>query len=427
MKIIEGIEPLKRIISRQGPSAAVLETDDHEEAVREIIGEVRRRGDAALFEYTLKFDGVKLTSLEVSREQLTAAYSEVDSELISALKLAKERIESYHTAQKDKLMKESVREGLGWLVRPLNRVGIHTPGFASPLPSSLLMTAVPAKVAGAKEIIIVTPPRKDGRIHPVTLVAADIAGVDRVFSVGGAQAVAALAFGTETVPAVDKVCGPGNIFVFLAKKLLYGTVGIDGLFGPSEVLIIADDKADQAYCASDLLAQAEHTSGSAILITNSRRTADSVWSEVEEQLKSMSNREDIAQNLEDRGLIGLVASIGEAIELANMYAPEHLLLMVDRAGSYLDGITAAGCVIMGKKGTVVLGDYAAGPSHVLPTGGTARFGSPLNVNDFMKLTSVIDTDRFDIDGPGRAARTLADAEGLEGHSRAVEKRLEKQE
>lgn len=425
MKIIEGIEPLKRILTRQGPSRSAFETDEREQAVREIIDEVRRRGDAALIDYTLQFDGVKLDSLEVSKEKISAAYNEVDSELVSALRLAAARIESYHASQRDSLLNESVRDGLGWLVRPLNRVGIHTPGFTVPLPSSLLMTAIPAKVAGVKEIILVTPPRKDGTVHPATLVAADIAGVSRVFSVGGAQAVAALAFGTESIPVVDKVCGPGNIYVLLAKKLLYGTVGIDGLFGPSEVLIIADDKANPVYCASDLLAQAEHTSGSAIVLTASRKTADRVSREVEEQLKTLETREVVSQNLEDRGMIGLVGSIEEAVELANLYAPEHLLLMVSNAESYLDKVTAAGCVIMGERGTVVLGDYVAGPSHVLPTEGTARFSSLVNVIDFVKLTSVIDTDKFDINEPGRAARTIAEAERLDAHARAIEKRLKK--
>jgi len=424
MKIIKGIEQLKSVLSRRGPSLEPFEVDEREQAVREIIGEVRRRGDEALYDYTAKFDGVKLTSLEVSKEQVAAARGEVDSGLLSALKLAKGRIESYHLAQKDILLNESLKDGLGWLVRSLNRIGIHTPGFTAPMPSSLLMTAIPAKVAGVREIILVTPPQKDGRVHPVTLAAAGIAGVDRVFSVGGAQAIAALAFGTESVPMVDKVCGPGNIYVLLAKKLLYGTVGIDGLYGPSEVLVIADDKANPAYCASDLIAQAEHTSGSAILITTSRKVADEVSDEVEEQLKSLSNREDTKRNLEDRGMIGIVGSIDEAVELANLYAPEHLLMMVDKAESYLDGITAAGCIIMGEKGTVVLGDYVAGPSHVLPTEGTARFSSPLNVTDFMKLTSVIDTGKLDISELGKAAQILADAEGLEAHSRAVEKRLE---
>jgi histidinol dehydrogenase len=423
MKIIEGFEPLKSILSRQGPSSG-FETDEREKAVRDIITEVSRRGDAALYEYTQRFDGVKLDSLEVSKEQVIAASSSVNSELLSALNLAAERISSYHTSQRDSLLNESFRDGLGWLLRPLKRVGVITPGFTSPLPSSLLMAAVPAKVAGVKEIILVTPPQKNGQIHPATLAAAKIAGVDRIFSVGGAQAVAALAYGTESIPSVDKIFGPGNIYVTLAKKLLYGIIGIDGLFGPSEVVIIADDKADPAYCASDLLAQAEHTSGSAIMLTTSRKTAHKVRTEVEEQLKGLKNREEAEKNLEDWGMIGLVASIDEAIGLANLYAPEHLLMLVEDAGSYLEKITAAGCVITGEKGTVALGDYIAGPAHVLPTGGTARFGSPLNVTDFVKITSLIDTDKMDIDEIGKAAQVIAETEGLDAHAKAIEKRLE---
>ena len=422
MKIIEGFEPLKSILSRQGPSSG-FETDEREKAVRDIIMEVSRRGDTALYEYTQRFDGVTLDSLEVSKEQVIEASNSIDSELLSALNLAAERISSYHTAQRDSLLNESLRDGLGWLIRPLKRVGIITPGFTSPLPSSLLMAAVPAKIAGVNEIILVTPPQKNGLIHPATLAAAKIAGVDRIFSIGGAQAVAALAYGTESIPAVDKIFGPGNIYVTMAKKLLYGVVGIDGLFGPSEVVIIANDKADPAYCASDLLAQAEHTSGSAIMLTTSRKAAHKVRTEVEEQLKGLSNREEAEKKLEDRGMIGLVESIDEAIELANLYAPEHLLMLVEDAESYLKKITAAGCVIIGEKGTVALGDYIAGPAHILPTGGTARFGSPLHVTDFVKLTSLIDTDKFDISKIGKAAHIIAETEGLDAHSKAIEKRL----
>jgi len=420
MKIIEGFEPLKSILSRQGPSSS-FETDESEKAVMDIITEVSRRGDAALNEFTQRFDGVKLDSLEVSKEQIIEASNSVDSELLSALELAAERISSYHTAQRDGLLNESVRDGLGWLIRPLKRVGIITPGFTSPLPSSLLMAAVPAKVAGVNEIIVATPPQKNGQIHPATLAAAKIAGVDRIFSVGGA--VAALAYGTETIPPVDKIFGPGNIYVTLAKKLLYGVVGIDGLFGPSEVVIIADDKADPAYCASDLLAQAEHTSGSAIMLTTSRKTAHNVRNQVEEQLKEVPNKEETAKNLEERGMIGMVESIEEAVELANLYAPEHLLMLVENDETYLEKITAAGCVIIGEKGTVALGDYIAGPAHILPTGGTARFGSPLNITDFIKLTSLIDADKIKIGEIGKAAQIIAETEGLDAHAKAIEKRL----
>lgn len=423
MKILEGFELLKSILARQGPSGSAFEADEREETVRGIISEVKRRGDAALREFTLKFDGVTLESIEVNRDKLNAAADAVSPELLAALNLAAERISSYHRAQRDILLRESVSDGLGWLVRPLNRVGIITPGGTAPLPSSLLMTVLPAKAAGVNEIILVTPPRKNGAVHPATLAAAAIAGVDRVFSVGGAQAIAALAFGTESIPSVDKVCGPGNIYVTLAKKLLYGTVGIDGLFGPSEVLIIADEKADPAYCASDLLAQAEHTSGAGILLTGSRKTANRVRIEVEKQLGELKNREEAVKNLDNLGMIGLVESMDQAVELANLYAPEHLLILVEKPEMYIKKMTAAGCIITGRKGTVALGDYIAGPSHVLPTGGTARFGSPVNVSDFMKITSLVDTDRFDISEIGKAGKVIAEAEGLEAHAKALEKRM----
>jgi len=423
LKIIENYEEAKATLSRQGPSQSAFEADDHEPEVRQWIDDVRRRGDTALLEYTLKFDGVSLDSLEVSAEQVKAAYKKVDDRLVAALKLAAGRITDYHTAQKNALLREGIKNGMGWLIRPLGRVGIYTPGSAFPLPSSLLMTAIPARVAGVGEIIVVTPPGKQGEVSPLKLVAADIAGVDQVFSVGGAQAIAALAFGTESIPAVDKVCGPGNIFATLAKKLLYGVVGIDGLYGPSEVLIIADETADPAYCAADLLAQAEHPLGLPVLIALSKDLTDNIIYETEKQMKDLPQPDIARESLEQRGIVAVVADINRAIELANLYAPEHLLLMVDRADSYLDRISNTGCIVIGEKATVVLGDYVAGPSHVLPTGGTARFTSPQNVTDYIKLTSLISIDEVAVEKLGPAAQKLAIAEGLDAHAKAVEKRL----
>ncbi len=426
MKIIEGFQSAKAALSRQAKEAPDI--DEREQVVRQIINEVRQRGDAALFDYTLKFDGVKLTSLEVGREQINAAYNEVDSELLSALKLAAGRIESFHTTQRDSLLHESAGTELGWLIRPLNRVGVHTPGFTAPLPSSLLMTAVPAKAAGVKEVILVTPPRKDSTVHPAVLVAADIAGIDRVFSVGGAQAIAALAFGTKSIPAVDKVCGPGNIYVTTAKRLVYGAVGIDGLYGPSEVIIIADETANPEYCAADLLAQAEHDPlASAILITTSRPLADEVNREIEQQLKQLSRRTIATEALENNGIIAVVASVDEAIELSNLYAPEHLCLVVDKAASYVDKVSNGGCLFIGENSVEVLVDYVAGPSHVLPTEGTARFSSPLNVTDFVKLTSLVNMDKASLKELAQAAAIIARAEGLDAHARAAEKRLNKKD
>lgn len=425
MRIIEGFQPAKSVLSRQAPTEEVADIEQREQAVRQIISEVRRRGDAAVFDYTLNLDGVKLTSLELSKKQIKSTYLEVDRELLSALKLAAERIRSYHQQQKDAIWSIASKKGFGQLIRPLERIGVYAPGGTASYPSTVLMTVIPAKVAGVKEVILVTPPKANGAVPTPTLIAADIAQVNRLFSVGGAQAIAALAFGTESIPRVDKVYGPGNIYVLLAKKLLYGVVGIDGLYGPSEVMIIADETADPAYCAADLLAQAEHDPlASAVLVTTSPDLADKVIREVKKQLKDLSHQSIAAQSLEKRGIVAVVANMDEAIELANLYAPEHLCLLVGKATSYIDQVSSAGCIVVGEKSTVVLGDYAAGPSHVLPTGATARFSSPLNILDFVKFTSLVNVDKASLKQLGKAAATIARAEGLEAHARAVEKRLE---
>ena len=436
MKIIEGFNAARPILSRQIPTSAypvssalrqglqkMFGTEDPEQAVRQIISEVQTRGDEALFDFTSRIDGIKLSSLEVGKGEVADAYKEVDRELVSALQLAAKRIESFHRIQKENIWHEIAGKEAGQLIRPLRRVGIYVPGGTAAYPSTVLMTAIPAKAAGVGEVILATPPRANGKVPPVTLVAADIARVDRIFSIGGAQAIAALAFGTESVPAVDKICGPGNIFVMLAKKLVFGTVDIDGLQGPSEVLIIADENANPEYCAADLLAQAEHDSlASAMLVTTSRELADTVTQEVERQLSNLSRKKIAAEALK-RGVIAVVASLDEAIELANLYAPEHLCLMMDNASSYIEKITNAGCIIAGRNATVVLGDYTAGPSHALPTGGTARFSSPLNVSDFVKLTSVVTPDDASLKQLGPAAAIIARAEGLDAHSRTIERRL----
>lgn len=420
MKIIEGFKSAKAILSREAPREVF--GGDREPAVRQIIDEVRRRGDAALLSYTKKFDGAELTSLEVDKKQITSAYREVEKELISALKLAARRIRSFHLKQKQRIWR--IASPGSTQIRPLERVGVYAPGGIVSYPSTVLMTAIPARVAGVKEVILVTPPKASGAIPPPTLVAADIAGVDRVFSVGGAQAIAALAFGTESIPRVDKICGPGNIFVVLAKKLVYGAVDIDGLAGPSEVLIIADETANPGYCAADLIAQAEHDPlASAILITTSKKLANGVNQEVERQLKDLGRQAIAAESLQRQGLIAVVANIDEAIELANLYAPEHLYLMVRGAEGYVERIANAGCISIGENSTVALSDYVFGPSHVLPTGATARFGSPLNILDFIKLINLVNVDEASLLKLAKAAATMARAEGLEAHARAIEKRL----
>jgi histidinol dehydrogenase len=421
MKTISGFEKAKIVLSRQTRRDTSYK---QEPTVRRIINDVRRRGDAALFEYTEKFDGVKLDKLEINRRQIANAYKKVDKKLISALELAAGRISIFHEIQKQRALQTYTHGKTGWIVRPLEKVGLHAPGFTASYPSTVLMSAIPVKMAGVKEVILSTPPSKNGKISPVILAAAAIAGVDRVFSVGGAQAIAALAYGTESVPRVDKICGPGNIYVFLAKKLVFGVVGIDGLQGPSEVVVIADETANPDYCASDLLAQAEHGGLSqAILITNSRSLARNVLQAIEEQIRTLSRRDVINESLQDNGMIVIVDSIEEALELTNLYAPEHVLLLVKPNTSYEEHLTNAGCIVYGQKATVAMSDYVSGPSHTLPTEGTARFSSPLNVTDFMKITNVSSVGDALMNLAGEAAITIARAEGLDAHARAVELRL----
>jgi histidinol dehydrogenase len=424
MKIIEGYAQAKALFTRQGGPGAKVD-EDREKTVRDIIERVRREGDKALYDYSEKLDGIKLDALEVSKETIERAYRDVDKELLSAMQLVSESIKAYHQVQFKTLVKDSAKGSLGWVMRPQNRIGIYIPGSATPLPSSLLVTVIPARVAGVKEIFLATPPQKDGQVSPVKLAAAKIAGVDRIFAVSGAQAIAALAYGTETIPTVDKVFGPGSIYVTLAKKMVYGTVGIDGLYGPSEVIIIADETANPAFVAADLLAQVEHLSmASSMLITTSRKMAEAVNSEVAKQVRTLPRSEATADAIEKYGWITLVDSIDKAIELSNLYAPEHLCLVVKDADSYVHTVQNAGALFVGEDALEALVDYGAGPSHVLPTEGTARFGSGLNILDFVKLISVVKTGKKDIKQLGKAVMKIARAEGLEAHARAVEKRLE---
>jgi histidinol dehydrogenase len=438
MEIIEGFTAAKVRLTRKPASGAEEVSSEKksksrealgvevtaEQSVARIISDVRERGDAALREYNLKFDGVKTDSLEISREQIKAAYNHVDKELIAALRFAAERIRKFHQEQKDAIWHGVDGEEWGQIIRPLERVGFYVPGGTAPLPSSVLATLVPAKVAGVKNIILATPPRADFGAAPETLVAADIAGVDRVFGMGGAQAIAALAYGTESVPRVDKICGPGNIYVMLAKKQVFGAVDIDALQGPSEVLVIADEKARAEYCAADLLAQAEHDEmAQAIFITTSRKLAEAVIREIEQQLKTLPRRKIAAGSLRKYGAVIVVSTLDEAINLANLYAPEHLELMVEDAGSYAEKVVNAGCVFVGESSTEPIGDYVAGPSHVLPTGGTARFSSPLNILDFIKIIDVVKVNKSVLKKLSGPAMTIARAEGLEAHARAVERRV----
>lgn len=394
------------------------------EAVAEIVADVRRRGDAALREWTERIDGVRLAALEVSAEERQQAVADVPAELVEALRLAAGRIEAFHRQQPIASWQHAGPGGvLGQIVRPLERVGLYVPAGSAPLPSSLLMAAIPARVAGVAEIVVASPPDRDGRVASLTLAAAEIAGVQRVFRLGGAQAIAALAFGTASVPRVDKIVGPGNLFVVLAKRLVYGTVAIDGLPGPTETLVIADDTARPAVVAADLLAQAEHdTLSAAILLTPSPALARAVQAEVSRQAESLPRRDIIAGALASRSGIVVTRDLAQAVELANAYAPEHLCLLTAAPWELVGEIRNAGGIFIGEESFEVLGDYVAGPSHIMPTGGTARFASPVNVSDFVKIISLVGLNRAEMERIGPAAIRIAEAEGLRGHANAVRAR-----
>jgi histidinol dehydrogenase len=393
-----------------------------QKAVDRIIGDVRDEGDKALFDYTEKLDGVRPNSLEVDRREVVAAYSRINKEVMSALEFAAGRIRDFHAACEHQTGLIPIDRYLGQQILPLQRVGLYVPGGSAAYPSTVLMMAIPARVAGVEDIIMVSPPGKDGRIPAPTLVAADIAKVNRIFKVGGAQAIAALAFGTESIPRVDKICGPGNIFVTLAKKMVYGTVDIDGLEGPSEIVIVADEKARPALCAADLLAQAEHDPlASVVLITTSADLAERVDKEIEMQLGKLKRRSTIKKAI-DAGMLVLVDDMSQAVRLVNLFAPEHLSIMASNGSALVRRIHNAGCIFVGENSPVVLGDYVAGPSHVLPTGGSARFGSPLGVADFLKVTNVIALDKAAMRKLSQPAVEIAKAEGLDAHAQAIERR-----
>ncbi len=437
LKVIKGLAQAKAEFSRVDPldlSSLPPEVMDRTEAlfgerlspqesVQRILQDVRQQGDSALRYYGCLLDGVELEGLEVSEQEIVQAHQQVPEALVRALELAAGRIEKFHRATLRKSWVD-LSSGLGELVIPLERVGIYAPGGTAAYPSTVLMTAIPARVAGVREVILATPPRDGGVPNPAVLVAARLAGVDRVFRVGGVQAVAAMAFGTETVPRVDKICGPGNIFVTLAKRLVFGHVDIDGLYGPTETVVVADETASPAYCAADLLAQAEHDPlASPILITTSLSLVGEVEGEVDRQLVSLERGDLAGLSLERQGRVILVDSIEDAMELANTIAPEHLCLMVREAWAWVGKVRHAGGVFLGPFSPEVMGDYVAGPSHVMPTGGTARFSSALSVHHFLKTMPVVGLKPEEYRELAEAAATIARAEGLTGHARAVEVRL----
>lgn len=416
-------EFLKEVEKRNG------ETDKKvTEIVSEIIENVKTNGDKAVKDYTLQFDGKLPEYYEVPLEVIQDALTEADETFTSALLNAMENISAFHSRQKEQGFIDPHDNGviLGQRVRGLERVGLYVPGGTAAYPSSVLMNAVPAKIAGVKEIIMITPPLKDGTPNKDILAAAAICGVDRVFLAGGAQAVAALAYGTETIPKVDKIVGPGNIFVATAKKLLYGKVDIDMIAGPSEILVVADETADPKYLAADLMSQAEHDKlASAILITTSEKIADETIAELDRQVKELSRREIIEKSLSDYGAVIVTDSIDRAIELANGLAPEHLELQVENPMQYIGQIDNAGSVFLGKYAPEPLGDYFAGPNHVLPTSGTARFFSPLSVNSFTKRSSFIYyTEQALLDARDDIV-CIAEKEGLTAHANAIKVRFGK--
>ncbi len=393
-----------------------------DEAVRRIIHSVRQRGDQALFDWNRKIDNVALDDLRVSTEEMTLALAAIAPDLRAALEQAAERIRAFHQKQPIHSWIDAAAQGsLGQLIRPVDSVGVYVPGGTAPLPSSLLMSVIPAQVAGVSEIIVCTPPGSGaGDIHPVILAAAAIANVEKVYRVGGAQAIAAMAYGTETIPRVATIVGAGNLFVTLAKQQVYGDVGIDGLPGPTETIVIADDGADPKLAAADLLAQAEHDAlASAILLTPSRSLAVAVQAEIYRQLQTLSRRDIICQAMLQRSGTVITADLAQAFQLANDYAAEHLCLLVEDPWSWLGKVRNAGGVFLGEHSYEVLGDYVAGPSHVMPTGGTARFASPLNLLNFVKITSVIALEKDSALALSEPARILAGAESLDAHAAAA--------
>jgi histidinol dehydrogenase len=439
LRIVEGADEGRRTLLRRSPAEEGLPADQWkrtqqatggaatvEEAVRRILADVREQGDTAVLHYTRAFDGADYSDLLVPPKELLRAYDDVDAEVVDALRFAANRVRSFHEEQRQHAMQSFERDGVGVRVRAIERAGVYVPGTAAVYPSSLLMTALPAKAAGVEHVVVASPTSRDGRIAPLKLVAADIAGVDGIFRMSGAQAIAALAYGTETVPKVDKVCGPGNVFVTEAKRQVFGAVGIDALYGPSETIVIADESADPVLCAADLLAQAEHDElATPILITTSRTLAERAGSEVERQLTELEREQVARTSFEARGGAIVVGSIEEAIALGNEFAPEHMCLLVADAERWVEHVHNAGGVFVGERSPETLGDYTAGPSHVMPTAATARFASPLGVQDFLKATSVVAVDDAALRELGPATARIARAEGLTAHARSIELRLDR--
>ena len=416
-------------VSRDEIFARVVPTVNVEEIVADIIDNVRKNGDRALFEYCEKFDKVKLSALEVTEEEIDEAFAEVEPEFIRILNDAAENIRAFHEKQVRNSFIINGKKGvvMGQKVIPIEKVGLYVPGGTAAYPSTVLMDSIPAKIAGCEEIVMVTPPGKDGKVNPAILSAAKVAGVTRIFKLGGAQAVAALAYGTESVPAVHKIVGPGNAFVAEAKKQVFGKVSIDMIAGPSEILIVADGTCDPAVVAADMLSQAEHDKlASAVLVTDSTALAKAVSDELERQIPLLPRNEIARESVDKNGKIIIAQTISEAIEISNEIAPEHLELCLDNPFDYLDEIKHAGSIFMGKNCPEALGDYFAGPNHTLPTSGTAKFSSPLSVDDFVKKTQYTYFTRGALAAVADDVAYFAEKEGLSAHARSAISRKNKQ-
>ena len=425
IKILKSSEVSRdEIFSRVVPSVNV------EDIVADIIANVRKNGDRALYEYSEKFDKVRLTALEVTEAEIDEAFSLVEPEFIRILQDAAENIREFHEKQvrNSFIINDSDGVVIGQKVIPVDRAGLYVPGGTAAYPSTVLMDSIPAKIAGVREVVMVTPPSKDGKVNPVILAAAKIAGIDKIIKVGGAQAIAALAYGSESVPKVDKIVGPGNAFVAEAKKQVYGVVSIDMIAGPSEILVVADGKSNPRHVAADLLSQAEHDRmASAVLVTDSYSLAQAVSAELEAQIPELS-RADIARESIDRnGKIIVADTLDAAIEIANEIAPEHLELCVDNPFDYLDKIRHAGSIFMGRNCPEALGDYFAGPNHTLPTSGTAKFSSPLSVDDFVKKTQYTYYTKDALRAVADDVAFFAEKEGLGAHAKSATVRFEDEE
>ncbi|MEK6617617.1 MAG: histidinol dehydrogenase [Nitrospirota bacterium] len=427
MKVISSADrafkaTVKRITSRSNLQGGAVET-----AVKTILNAVKRRGDQALVRYTKKFDKVALKppQFRISPEQVKEAYYQIRKEEGDALRYAAQRIMAFHERQRSKTwMYQDNGATLGQVVMPLDAVGLYVPGGKAVYPSSVLMCAIPAKVAGVKRVVMCTPASKGG-ISPYLLVAADIAGVDEVYRIGGAQAIAAMAYGTKTITRVDKIVGPGNIFVATAKRLLYGTVDIDMIAGPSELLVIADEAANPSHVAADLLCEAEHDEEARVyLVTTSDRLAKDVVRQMQEQLKRLKREKIVAKSIARHAVALVVASMEEAIDLANDIAPEHLTLSVDRPFDYLEKVRHAGALFLGRYTPPAVADYVAGPNHVLPTGGTARFFSPLSFDDYVRKTNIIAYSKEELTKVKDHLSRIAQMEGLDAHAKSVESRYQ---